>query len=171
MMRFVVSVNWNYYFLKHCFQDVSPQLRVWSSPRPFYTVHHYHTQYSWSLTQMAERTADKGRKTLSASLYAGRSLEPELYLCVMIHHGLKLSSCTLIKGWTIHKHCYYGESVMILALESSFPDLDELCPVCPLSIRLVLFSALTQNVVVSKVAKSSYGSLFSAIFHCREVSF
>jgi len=42
---------------------------------------------------------------------------------------------------------------MILALESSFPDLDELCPVCPLSIRLVLFSALTQNIVVSKAAK------------------
>lgn len=102
---------------------------------------------------------NKQRKQNSECLYTGQFLEPELYLCV-IHHGLKLSSCTLIKGWTIHKHCYYGESVMILALESSFPDLHELWPDCPLSIRLVVFSALTQNVVVSKAAKSCYGSLF-----------
>lgn len=107
----------------------------------------------------------KQREQNSVCLYAGRTLECELYLCV-IHHGLKLSSCTLIKGWTIHKHCYYGESVMILALESSFPDLDELWPNCPLSIRLVVFSASTQNVVVRKAAKSCYGSLSSAIFHC-----
>lgn len=49
---------------------------------------------------------------------------------------------------------------MILALESSFPDLHELWPDCPLSIRLVVFSALTQNVVVSKAAKSCHGLLF-----------
>lgn len=166
MMRFAVGLKWNSYFLKHCFLEASPQLPLSSSPRPFYTVHHYHTQVEVWLKWLEGQQTKQEKLT---SLYAGLSLEPELYLCVMIHHGLKLSSCTLIKGWTIHKHCYYGESVMILALESSFPDLDELCPVCPLSIRLVLFSALTQNVVVSKAAKSSYGSLFSAIFHCREI--
>lgn len=70
-------------------------------------------------TQLKEQQT-KVQNSLSKSLSAGRSSKRELYLCA-IHHGLKLSSRTLIKGWTIRKHCYYGESVMILALKSFFP--------------------------------------------------
>ncbi len=177
MMRFVI--NWNSYFFNLSAFSLSSQANVF---RKFPHSCRYHPHLClFTLSVMISHTVQlklysngwknsRQREQNSECLYSGQPLKHELYLWV-IHHGLKLSSCTLIKGWTIHKHCYYGESVMILALESSFPDLDELWPDCPLSIRLVVFSALTQNVVVSKAAKSCYGSLSSAIFHCWGICF
>lgn len=161
------QINWNSCFLfsqyslsvlRHCFQEVQEGLFTLSIMIS-HTIQLKLYSNGWKNSRQREKN--------SAFLYAGQPLKHELYLCV-IHHGLKLSSCTLIKGWTIHKHCYYGESVMILALESSFPDLDELWLDCPLSIRLVLFCALTQNVVVSKAAKNC---LVHFLFHCCGICF